>query len=502
MTAIVKTNTIINDTNLVDNKDTFIYVARKKNASQLLTNWKNKEEILWKNYNIKETDMRVKTATFTTPQYLDLTTGQFVVLITSKLHENFGGVIISVEYDEENELYTYQCQDFSRVYQSKVEMVFDNIKLHRVLQFLITHGAYPLSGNISASTKKAYKEVLSGLRPAWQYSQKEYGSTINFNPMDTPITGIFKDKSYIELIRTLVYSTGAYIDVYFDKYGILHIKPYHKDDFFNSGLIITTPEIAESKYKFDTTNIQTGVIVSSNEQLEGGNFYSSKSLIGLDLTAFFGRLTTSVSNPNTKKTSTGKSTSGKKSVTTKNKDNPYGTKKKEVWVSMDKAGQASTDNAFIKNVCKELKKNGWKAHNIGRNTEAHHKYRDKAKNGVWLMLFNGVDPGVLRYANDPWFRTPLVKNNARMVIGFHAGACNIRKGGKCYKHVGKAWDDGYSGRNTALNYPLRYLTNHAVPVLYAPGYDYKKLVASFLAGGVNPEACDKNWKFKGTGYWK
>ena len=65
-------------------------------------------------FQIKETDLRVKTATFSSPTYLDLTTGQYGVLLLSPYHENFGGVILSVEYDEDNELYNYQCQDWSR----------------------------------------------------------------------------------------------------------------------------------------------------------------------------------------------------------------------------------------------------------------------------------------------------------------------------------------------------------------------------------------------------
>ena len=68
-------------------------------------------QIFYTKYNIKETDMRVKTATFTSPEFFDLTTGVFVVLISSKWHENFSGRILDVEYDEETGLYTYQCQD-------------------------------------------------------------------------------------------------------------------------------------------------------------------------------------------------------------------------------------------------------------------------------------------------------------------------------------------------------------------------------------------------------
>ena len=513
MTAIVRTNTTLFDTNLADNKDTHIYVQRSVNASEnehsYISTWKG-PELEWVKYQIKESDMRIKTATFTSPNYIDLTTGRYYVLITSKLHDDFGGVILKVSHDKDTGLYEYQCQDFSRLYQSKFDLICKNVKTHRLLKTLITQGGYPLKGKIKSWVKTNWKKTLSGLRPAYHYDQEFYGSTFKFNPMVNTVTAIIRDKSYIEAIRDLVFGSGAYIDVYFDKYGILHIEPYHKNDLYNSGLILTSPEIAAASYNFDTTNILTRVQVQSTDNTKTGKTYSSASLLNLDLTVFFGDLRGSISNPNEKTTTasttttnkTSKKKTTKKAVTSKKTDNPYGTKKKEVWICMDRSSSVSNDNKYLRNICKQFKKNGWKCHNIGRNTEAHYKYRDKAKKGVWFMLFNGLDPGVLRYANDPWFRTPLVKHKARMVFGFHADCCDMRKGGNCYKHVGKAWDDHYSGRNTALKYPAKYLTKHAVPFCYAKGYDAKAMVAKFLAGGDNPEACKKNWKFKGTGYYK
>ena len=508
MTAIIKTNIDLFDVNLVTKENTHIFVSRKVNAINIGMDWKHKDEIPWSDYDIDETDMRQKTAKITTPQYLDLTTGQYCVLITSKEHENFAGIFLSdeFEYNPYTGLYTYQCQDFSRTYQGKFDLIAQNIKLHRVLQFLITHGAYPLTGKISKKIKKEWKKPLSGLRPAYQYDQEFYGSTIRFNPMTQNVTAIIRNQSWIEAIRNLVFGTGAYIDVYFDKYGVLHIEPYHKDDLFNSGLYLTTPEIASAKYKFDTTNILTGVVVQSTNTAKVGKYYGSSSLLNLDLSVFFGNLTGMISNPNQSTTNTGKSgktATGKKSSTATKTSNPYGTKKKEVWVSMDSAGSASADKNFLNNVCKQFKKNGWKAHNMGRGPETHYRQRNKAKNGVWFMIFNGHDPGVFReVANDPWFRSPLVKNNSRSVIGMHKSPHSILKGGDRYTKVNKAWDDNYSGRDTSIKYPLKYLTNHGVPICYGKDYDASKMVAKFIAGGDNPDACGKNWKFKGTGIYK
>ena len=133
MTAIVKSNKKITDTNLTNNDDTHIYIARKTYADQILIDWKNKFEILWTDYEIDEEDPRTKTAKITTPQYLDLTTGQYCILITSKSHEDFGGIFLEdeFEYNADTKLYTYTCQDHSRSYQRKFDAVFRNIKLHR-----------------------------------------------------------------------------------------------------------------------------------------------------------------------------------------------------------------------------------------------------------------------------------------------------------------------------------------------------------------------------------
>lgn len=510
MVAIKKTNTVIHNANLVNDSNVHVYIARKVNARQLWINWQTKHEILWAEYSIKETDMRQKTATLSTPQPLDLTTGQYCVLITAPDHEDFSGVFMSNEYTYNNEtgLYDYQLQDHSRNLQSKVDMIVTNTKLHALLKNLMTRGFYPIKG-ATKKQKKEWKRVLSGIRPAYQYEQRYYGSTFKDNPMEKKYSLIIRNKSRIEAIRDLVFGTGMYVDVYFDKYGVLQIEPYHKNDLYNTGLYLTTPEIASAKYKFDTTNILTDVVVQSSDTNKIGTKYTSASLLNLDLTAIFGSMVGMISNPNqnTKSTTasnkTGKSNSSKKSKDTKNKNNPYGTKKKEVWVCMDRSSGSGTDKNFLNNVCKELRKNGWKTHNCGVGSNTHTTQRSKAKNGVFFCIFNGVDPGTLREYNASYYMDVIERNNCRVVVGWHGVAVDIRKGGRAYKYIGKAWDDNYSGRNTGLRYPLNYLTKLGVPSCYSgSGYNYKKLVSVFLAGGDNPEACNKPLKMKRTGYMK
>jgi len=484
MVAITKTNEVNYDVNLIQNQ-TFIFVARKANGRNMWIDWKHKDAIYWSKYQIKETDMRQETASFTTPQYLDLTTGVYCVLISSPYHKNFGGIILSVEYDEDEGMYTYQCQDFSRTYQSKFDLVTNNVTLHRILKTLITKGGIPISGAISNSLAESWKKVLSGLKPAYQYEQKYYGSSKNFNPMTEKRSIILKNKTFIEAIRDLVYGTSAYIDVYFDTYGICHINPYHKDDL-KKGLVLSANTVTDRKFKFDTTNIITGTVVQSTNNLVAGNYYDASKIVNLDLGVFFGDLTASISNPS----STSTSTSTKKSTTTTNKSNPYNTKKKIAYISSDNINGKSADKKFMNDVAAQLKKNGWSTKIIGLGPNSHYypNYAKSCKNGVWFCIFGGADAAVFKQCvGNNAYTNAEKKNNVRTVIGMHGGG-DIRKGGKYYKWLPRAHDDNYSPRSfKGISYPLDMLTKGKVPIMYASSA--KDMAAKFLAGGDNPKAC-------------
>lgn len=490
MVAITKSKEINYDTNLVQNQ-TEIFITQKKTGYQLWIDWKNRESIYWKSYQIKETDMRQETASFVSPQYLDLTTGVYCVLITSPYHKNFGGVILSCEYDEDEGLYTYQCQDFSRVYQSKFELIANNLTLHRILKYFITKGGILPYGNITEAQKETWSKVLSGLKPAHQYEQKYYGASKNNNPMDTKLSLILKDKSWIEAIRDLVYGTGAYIDVYFDSYGICHIEPYHKDDL-KKGLILSANTVTNRKFKFDTTNVVTGTVVNGKEQLTVGSYYGSQETVSLDLSVFFGEMVTSITDPNqnTTTSTTTNTSNDKKSSTTTNKSNPYNTKKKNVFLSTDRIGTKSADMSFMNQVANKLRKNGWTTYIVGRGPNSHYypNYSKKYKNGVWFCIFGGADAAVFKQCvGNNAYTNALKKNNCRTVIGMHGGG-DIRKGGKYYKYLPRAHDDNYSPSSfKGVSYPLNMLTKGKVPIMYASTVD--QMVSKFLAGGDNKEAC-------------
>lgn len=484
MVAITKTNEIISESNYTHN-NAQILITRKLHSDQLLINWKKYVSISWKKYQIKETDMRAKTATFTSPNYFDLTTGVFCVLITSHEHEDFGGILLKVTYDHETNLYEYQCQDFSRVYQSKFDLISSTKSVHRILQNLITLGSIPLRGSVSNSLLKSWKKVLSGLRPAYQYDQKYWGSIIKFNPMTEKPHWIIRDKSYIEAIRDIIFGSGAYIDVYFDKYGIIHIEPYTKDDFFNTGLYLTTSELSKFTQTFDTTNIITGVSVYNSDKTKLGVLDQSSDFIDIDLSGVFGILTTSITS---KESPPQPPITFKKSITKTKTSNPYNTKKKVVYLNSDNIKGKSADRKFLEDIAKILRSHGWKTKIIGVGPNTHTERYMTVKNGVWFCVYGGADGAVFKEcAGKNSYTNKLKKLGSRTVIGMRQGG-DIRKGGKYYKWLPRAHDDNYSPSSyRGVSYPLKMLTKAKVPIMY--GSTAKQMASKFLAGGDNKEAC-------------
>ena len=361
---------------------------------------------------------------------------------------------------------------------------------------MITKGGIPFTRAPKKSELKMYKESLSGLRPAKYYDQKLAGSTISFNPMTQKVSIRAKGKSRIELIRDLVYGTGAYIDVYFGNNGVLQVVPYHKKDLFESGLHLTTQEIASRKFNFDTTNIITGVdILDTGDKLKQ---YTAKDLTNVNLSAFFGNLYSYIDNTSstTSTTSKNKTTSKKQSTTTVNSDNPYGTKKKVVYMNIDVIeGDGHSEQDKMNKMCDLLKKQGWECHTCGVGSESHYQRRGEVYGGIWFTLYGGACAGTLyETCTNNWYRSPLVSHGSRTVVGFFPPAGDIRKGGKYYEWLPRAHDDGFSSYNfSGISHMADMLTNCAVPFMYANSPS--EMVAKFLKGGDNPEACTKNWKF-------
>ncbi len=464
------------DINLVQNQ-TLVFVNRMDNANTMaLKNWDTSNTTYWSKYQIKETDMRQKTASFTSPEYFDLTTGLYTVLITSPYHEDFGGIILTVDYDKSTGLYEYHCQDFSRKYQSKFNLISKNNSYYDLLRLFLTQlGVVNKKGRVSTSKLGKYKINLAGLRPKLYYDQGVWENGINFNPMTYTRQMIFRDVSYIDAIRDIVFSTGAYIDVYFNKYGVLQIEPFSKNDWLQNGIYLTTPELASSKFKFDTTNIITGVVVNAEDRLTAGNYYSSEKLVRLDLAAFFGNLTTTVDNPNKTTTSTKTSSSSKKSTKTKNKEGTGIT----VFMNCDNIYSKSKDMKLMKDIAKYLKKRGYKVEIGAIGPNYHYSQINRVKkNGIYLTIYGGLCAGTLK---EQWssnhYKSVLKKKNAKMVIG-HVERPGAAKLNDKLTWLPRAHDDNFSPRSfKGVKNPKKQLEKAGIGI--ANGKNAKEIAAKF-----------------------
>ena len=491
----VKSNDL-REANAVKQDQVRLLVFRKDNANKFIdfSLVRGYDTLKFTKFQIKETDLRVKTATFSSPTYLDLTTGQYCVLLLSPYHENFGGVILSVEYDEDNELYNYQCQDWSRQWLNKTSYnIFSNsVDIYHLLWSLLTREDLSISKKYTMNDikKLGHSHQVSGLRPAYQYYEPYWGGSLKINTMTMKPSYYSRDLTNIEQMRTLIYGNTPLIDLHVDEYGVVHFDPIHVNDF-TKGLIELPFEITTNrKFKFDITNIISRVNVDTGDLSYG--VYSSDDLLGLDLFAFVGTVTSTIQRENSTTTikSDKKSNTTSKTSTTskKNTYNPYG-KKKVCWVQSDIINGKSSDLKFLNDFAKKLRKKGWTVKVIGVGSNLHSEIYANVKNGIWFCIYGGACAGTIRetYA-DTSYRRKIQKNNSRTVLGFRPPSGNIRKGGKYYKWLPRAHDDNFSPSSfRGISYPSKKLTKKKVPFMYASSVD--EMVAKFIAGGDNPDAC-------------
>lgn len=219
-------------------------------------------DIPFTSYEITETDPRVKTAKFTTNKYFDLTEGQLWVHISSPYHENFGGRILKVDYDKDNGLYTYQCQDGRRNYMSKFrgkieqEQVYEWLKMLLIRPIASSTKLTPENENEFLNSSRGQR-LLSGLRPLEAYDIQN--GVLKQNWYDQQITEELSYDSLMDKIMNYGHVGGCPVDVYFSPEGICQLEPLDINTWIKIGFKLTHSDLTSYKYGFDTTNILTGV---------------------------------------------------------------------------------------------------------------------------------------------------------------------------------------------------------------------------------------------------
>lgn len=495
------------ETNLTKVDDYQIYIATMGYSDRLYMGYDKKYADKWTRvpftkYQIKESDFRAKTASFTSPMNIDLTGGRVLVRIVSTKHENFIGIILDDDYTENKDgTYTYKCQDMSREYISKLGGVYaGDVTNHRILLTLLTGNDIPPKLKITDEIKEWYGVMWSGLRALYKYAGSYMGNPVSLNMMAQKPKMIIRNQPIIETIRQIA-NAQAYVDVYFNSKGLLQIEPININDWKETGLHLEVAETSERQFSFDTTNVITKVLVNPTNQTGSARGYHSKNIIGLNLASFFGRNDTSTSNPS--QSSSGSSTT--KAVTSSNKTttsssgkngNPFNNKAKRIIVSEDKGGSSG----FKSGIIKKLKADGWAVTDLGTGAGTHSKSYDilSSKYAVNLTIYNGVDPKTIDEPVTGWLKGKHEKYGVRLVQMFDSKGWNKKTGtynkkGIYYKKHGdfkgyrvpKAWDDNYSGaRGGVLIEDLHkwYVKYHS-KVCYCCGASVSEAYNQFKAGG-------------------
>lgn len=474
---------------IFDTNNCFIQIARKTDATGLLCDWSkfNKNFISWEKYKIKESDFRTKTATFSCPTNLDLTTGVYVVRIGTIYHENFAGNILSKEYDEKTGLYTYQCQDFSHNYNATSEGIFLTGKYttYEILRVFLTIGELATANCNNSKVVKYWKKYLTGLRNIELYNQKLYkGNIINTNPMKNKPKFISRNKSFMDMIRALC-STVGYIDLWFNETGVLQIEPLAREDWLNTGLVLGVSDYMERKFKFDTTNVITGVTIDGSG-LNKGSYKGASALINLNLSAFFGYHESSVSTSQSEtktKTKTNATKTTTSSSNNSNMKNPFNNKNKKIMVSADDGS-----DSFKQGIIKLLKKDDWSVHDIGTWSDAHSdSYRRiDSSYAVNLVIYNGFCAGTVRENYDGWLKGHHEKMGVVLVNMWDTrywteGMRPYRYGDFKGYSASRAWDDNFSASNPAISNVLDYMIKYNVR--YCCGPTPAEAYKQFQAGG-------------------
>lgn len=443
-------------------------------------NWNNAYQIPFEKFSIDEGDHENRTATFSSETDLEIEDKSIAVKITGDF-PTFSGLVLSKTKKPQN-LYEYKCQDWNRIYMSKPYMNVNKATIDIIKQ-LLNYGA------------NSTTDVTAGLLDVSKYEQKKYGSIVSFNPMKNKKQIEGSDKTVKEWIEYLIYSQHPFIRIHYNGTGRMLFTPYHFNDYVKEVASFHYTELTNLDWTFNLTDLITDADVN------GKNMTVAQMFGTKDPYKFMPKLMTTQREQESSTNNT--KTANSKTKTSKS-NNPYNTKRKHVWVSMDSWMGGATDRKYYNTVCNTIKKQGWKVHKVGIGSHTHEEgyiASTGAKNGIWLTIYGGVDPGCIRETCfDGSNKNMLLKHKMLPVIAFNSTA-DIRKGGNGYKRIGKAWDDNYSAGDTTLKYPGACMAQCGVPWLQVPGNHPKKLGLLFCSGGDSKIALTKKYKRIGHNYY-
>ena len=295
--------------------------------------WETPREVMFSEFEITETDLRVKTAEFTSPYDIDLTRGRVCCWIQRKYGENFGGVILSKTFDSDTGLYTYTCQDWNRLLNNKVYVIlagdmriYDIIKILLVKCGLSTDGLKPID-----EYDNSFMEVPDDDDPFESLQNTDSEKAANATGVDTGNNdsdgnredestkrnifklkpeGLYDKITALDFIRALVLQQGSLIEFYMDENGVPRFEKYEKETWLKKRWYLVDTDVYDVNLKMDITDMITQVIVKRIDALNpDGTLYTSEKLCGVNLAKFFGVMGDIIDNP-VKPNSGGTSVSG------------------------------------------------------------------------------------------------------------------------------------------------------------------------------------------------
>jgi len=406
------TKTAIDGESVTDIKSK-IYIGGHSDATQLQALDNNilglfekseyPEGVPFTEYEINETDRRTKTAKFTTPISLDLTANFTYVIITNPYHEDFGGVVLSVDYDADKDLYTYQCQDWRRKYISKGRWIGnEKATKYQMIETMLIY-PYVYDGStpsipLTDELRKRYSKALTGLRPVGEYNIA-VGALKAQNYLSRPCPEMLTYDSLIDNIFNVALSDNNNLDIWFDKYGVCHLDPIDWEYWLNTGLLLTTEDMAEYKYGFDTTNILTGVRVKNADyttRLFQNNFTYDGGVskkVSDDLAVIFGSNITVVEGPKTQSNASGSSGS---SSGTNNVASGLMSGKKNIAVGHDSC--QTGDSARLTQMVQTLQSRGHNVRNLGIGDSVcqNHGLSASSKGEICVFICCGICCGTIK----------------------------------------------------------------------------------------------------------
>lgn len=445
-----------------------VYVKKLDKKNKI--SWKGAETIEVTEYSISEEGFREKTSSFISPTYIDLSTGVYQVLIVSPYHENYSGVILSVDYKAKDNLYSYKSKDFHVLYNEKATKVYKKTTGRDVLVDALT---WDKIGKHTKKNLKKYKRQLNGLLKNAKYDMKKYGLKKNLNPMTKKYKNQkIENKTYWEIIKAYTIGTGAYLNLKVNDYGTILIRPFDVRKF------------VKPKYKITDVNNDLSLKIDTSFFIENsgaGNIYNVVLPEKQD--------TTSLSNDTTEKS-----------------DNPYNTKEKKIVLNMDTYSTPSKDKKYLNDVAKHLRKLGWKVEVLGVGPSYFSRWDlyKKAKNGIYLTINNGQDTQNIREVTHANYCAGKCRSSWNVLPAIFwmdiSKGKSILKGGKYYNNLCIA-HDANSSAGASMPYPASHMAKSGVPFGFVANANAKQMAEKINSGGDSKKALQTDFfKVKTRGY--